>query len=529
MMPKQLKTLIKLELCNLYGWNVFRFTRDKKEKRKKQALMLTWAVVILLMLFYVGGLSYGLIFLGMGRIVPAYLIFICSIVIFFFGIFKAGSTIFRKNGYDMLCSLPVSQASIVISRLTRMYVENFLVTVLVMFPGMVMYGWMMHPAFSFYLLECLSVMVIPLLPITGAVLVGAVITGISSRMKHKSLVISGLSVVLVLVIMFGSSKLAALEDTISLAMLELLAQMVMDLLGRLYPPAVWLGTAIVEGNWKQFLLCTLLFVIVFFAVAGMVSWSFQWISRNLYSTSAKHNYQMKKLEQNSVLRALVKKELKGYFSSSIYVSNTILGPILGTVFAGTLLFVNMEQILGEFPMEIDPCGVVPLLLASIFCLMTTTCTSVSMEGKNWWIAKSLPLSTKVILDAKILINLILILPCYFVAEIFLMIALKPSMGEVIWILVAPASIILFSLVYGITINLHFPVMNWENEVTVVKQSASALIGGMGGFLVALICMVLVLVMPDNYGVVLRFVICVVFMGMTYILYRRNNRVDLREI
>ena len=87
MMPKQLKTLIKLELCNLYGWNVFRFTRDKKEKRKKQALMLTWAVVILLMLFYVGGLSYGLIFLGMGRIVPAYLIFICSIVIFFFGIF----------------------------------------------------------------------------------------------------------------------------------------------------------------------------------------------------------------------------------------------------------------------------------------------------------------------------------------------------------------------------------------------------------------------------------------------------------
>ena len=266
-----------------------------------------------------------------------------------------------------------------------------------------------------------------------------------------------------------------------------------------------------------------------FAVAGMVSWSFQWISRNLYSTSAKHNYQMKKLEQNSVLRALVKKELKGYFSSSIYVSNTILGPILGTVFAGTLLFVNMEQILGEFPMEIDPCGVVPLLLASIFCLMTTTCTSVSMEGKNWWIAKSLTLSAEVILDAKILINLILILPCYFVAEIFLMIALKPSMGEVIRILVAPASIILFSLVFGITINLHFPVMNWENEVTVVKQSASALIGGMGGFLVALICMVLVLVMPDNYGVVLRFVICVVFMGMTYILYRRNYRVDLREI
>ena len=44
----------------------------------------------------------------------------------------------------------------------------------------------------------------------------------------------------------------------------------------------------------------------------------------------------------------------------------------------------------------------------------------------------------------------------------------------------PAVMILFSCVFGITVNLHFPVLEWEKEVRIVKQNASAMLGGMGG-------------------------------------------------
>ena len=158
--------------------------------------------------------------------------------------------------------------------------------------------------------------------------------------------------------------------------------------------------------------------------------------------------------------------------------------------------------------------------------MTTTATSISMEGKNWWILKSLPLSAKNILDGKILMNLLLILPFYFLSELFLIFALKPGAGELLWLILIPAEIILFSCVYGITVNLHFPVLEWESEVRIVKQSASAMLGGMGGFILALLCAVIVGVVPNEYTDYLKTGICVVILAAAAVLYRINNRFDL---
>ena len=108
-MLAQIKIMIKLELCNLYGLNALRFSKDKKAKRKSLGLLVLWMVLIVMGMFYVGGLSYGLIYLGMQEVVPAYLITISSLLIFVFGVLKAGSAIFRKEGYDILCALPIGQ------------------------------------------------------------------------------------------------------------------------------------------------------------------------------------------------------------------------------------------------------------------------------------------------------------------------------------------------------------------------------------------------------------------------------------
>ena len=134
-MLAQIKIMIKLELCNLYGLNALRFSKDKKAKRKSLGLLVLWMVLIVMGMFYVGGLSYGLIYLGMQEVVPAYLITISSLLIFVFGVLKAGSAIFRKEGYDILCALPIGQGVAAASRLFRMYVEDLLMTLAVFLPG----------------------------------------------------------------------------------------------------------------------------------------------------------------------------------------------------------------------------------------------------------------------------------------------------------------------------------------------------------------------------------------------------------
>lgn len=536
-MLKQISILTKVQLANFCNLNVFRHTKDKKKKYTMMGLGLVWLLLIIMVFFYVGALSYGYILLGLEQVLPMYLIAIAGLITFFLGIFKAGSVIFQKNSYDIICALPVSQTAIVVSRFFSMYIGNLLLAFCVMIPGMAVYGYLLRPGFGFYVIGFIGTLFIPLLPMTAATLFGALITAISSRMKHKSLVSAGFSVGLVLVVMAFSSAMSGMEESdFSIEMLQKLVQPLTDMIGKLYPPALWLGKAMTEGDPLSVVLYGGLYfgvsLLLFIITMAIVSVKFKTICQRLYSTSAKHNYKMEKLESSSMLIALFKKEWKRYFASSTYVSNTIVAPILMVAFAIAILAMGPEMIEEEIPLPIDVNGLMPFILAMIGCMMTTTCTSISMEGKNWWITTSLPIPAKTLFDAKILLNLVIFAPFYVVSEILLIIALKPSFMELLWLIVLPVVFILFACVYGIFINLRFPVFDWENDVTVIKQSATSLIGGLGGAVLVLISAVPVVLVSfmetvismDLVKLVILFVVCLV----TIFLYYGNTKVKLHQ-
>lgn len=515
-----IKIMAKLELCNLYGLNKFRFSREKKANKKNLFLAACWLIVLAMLFFYIGMLSYAFISIGMGDVIPSYLTAIASLIILFFGILKAGNMIFRKNGYDILCSLPIPQTAIVVSRFLRLYAEELGFAAATMLPGLFVYGWLLRPGVSFYLLSLLGILLIPLIPMALAVLAGALITAVSSRMKHKSLAATVLSILMVLAVTAGSTLLSSMGNNITPEMLQELSALVTELLNRIYPPAVWLGTAIVRGDFLQWILCAGVFLSVSALILLLVSVRFHWICQNLYGTFAKHNYRMEKLQKHSVLSALCRREFKRYFSSSVYVTNTIVGPLMGTALSALILFTGTGAMLtGPLDSVFDVYSLAPFALAGIFCTMTTTATSISLEGKNWWIVKSLPLSAKAIMDAKILMNLLLMLPFYLVSEILLILALKPGALDILWLFLIPAAIILFSCVYGLAVNLHFPVMDWENEASVVKQSLSATIGGMGGFILSILCIVATLFLPGEYVWIFKIGICLFLLAAAGILYR----------
>lgn len=528
-MPGQIKTLIKLEFTNIFSRNVLRHTKDPKAKRKARLMTGVYGFLILVVFLYMGGLSYGLILLGAGDTVPAYLIAIASLLIFFFGIFTAGASLFRKDGYDILCSLPVSQAAIVISRFARMYAEALALTLAVMVPGLGVSAWMLRPGIGFYLAAVTGTLAVPLLPVAAAALVGAAVAGISSRMKHKSLVEAALSILLVLGIFCLMPWLTGLEGNVTPEMLAALSATVLGVLGKLYPPSVWLGTAIANEDLFQSIACGLLCAAGFAAVAALIAACFHSICRKLFSSFAKHDYGMRQLKKDSLLVCLWKREFRRYFSSGVYMSNTIMGPILGTVLSAALFFMGIDRLTQALPLPVDIPGLIPFLVAGIFCMMTASSVSVSMEGKSWWIIKTLPISTKAILDAKLLMNLALMLPFYLVSEVFLVLALKPGLPELVRLLAIPAVFMVFSCVYGISVNLKLPVLDWESETSVVKQSAASMLGGMGGFLLAILCTGITAAVPRAYSDPAKLLICAVLSVTTVILYGRNNRTDLKTL
>ena len=149
-----------------------------------------------------------------------------------------------------------------------------------------------------------------------------------------------------------------------------------------------------------------------------------------------------------------------------------------------------------------------------------------MEGRQWWIAKTIPVRSKDIFDSKILVALTVALPEYLLAVIFGLLAFQPTVIGALWIIAIPAAYIVFTAITGITVNLAMPVFNWENEIRAVKQSASVMVTMLVSFVCFLPPLVILL---TNGSIAADLVMLATFLVITAaaaILYRRMNRKKL---
>lgn len=527
---RQIKILTKLELANLFSLNVIRYTKDKKARNTGIALGCTIGFLILMAIAYVSGMSYGFIKLGAGNIVPAYIVFLSSILTLLFCAFKAGKIIFKENCYDILASMPIKTASLVISRYIRLYIEGLMVACIVMIPGVILYGAFERPGVLAIILGLLSMIIVPIIPITLSVLLGLIITGISSRMKNKVL-FETVFVVGIVIAIFLLSAFVPTEDMENFDMqaIKEVASKLIDMLHKIYPPTTWFSKAIGAGDVVGFIIGVILSLVSFLAVIFLTTVNFEIINRGIHTNSAKHNYKLGELENKTMMKALVSREAKRYFSSGTYVTNTIIGPVMAVIFAASLFFVDMNDALKGLPINIDINAAIPVLFSGILVMNSPIATAISMEGKEFWISKTLPILSRDILKSKLIFNAMLIVPFYVVGEVIMIIALRPSITKVLWMVVLPAIVIVCALVVGIAANLKFPKLNWDSDVEVVKQSASALIGGMAGFLIALIATIPLMLVPVRYYNLVACVEFIVLVIVALVVNEKNYRFDMKKI
>lgn len=530
---RQIRCLTALELRNLYGLNVIRHIKDPGQKKKTKVFACVIVFLLLVVLSYIVALCAGLGVLGAAKLIPAYLIVMESGLILFFDIFKVSGVIFRQKGYDIMTSFPVTDGAIVVSRFLRMYVESLLVGVFVFVPGMAVYAAFEHPAVTSYALACIVMLLAPLLPLAVAVLIGTVITAIASRMKHKSLMEAALVLLVVTGVMLLTMNLSGTQEEFTLAMLQRFTELATEAIQKTYPPALILGAAIVEGKALAVAGFAMLSVMVLAGVMWIVTCKYHAICCNLYTVTAKHDYKLETLKTNTVKRALVMREARRYFASGPYVSNTIIGPAFGALIGVAFLFVDVENVFAQMmtgmPVSMNIRAAMPLMVAGVMTMMNAVSISVSMEGKEWWILKSLPLDTKTVLDGKLMFNFLLVAPFFAVSQICLWIALVPPVAEAVVTFVLSALLLIFSSVFALRINLLFPKFDWENETVAVKQSASSFLGGIGGVIVTFLFVLPVVFLPQNYFVFVCIAECVIVGGLVRGLYVKNNRADFSEI
>ncbi len=530
-MLKQVLTLSRVQLKNLFGINEIRHTKDKKKKQNFSLLSVAYVILILVAVGYVGGLAFGYHYLGMGDIVPMYLYTILSLVMLVLSFFKAGSVLFSMKSYDIMVSLPVTKSAILISRFVTMYVTNLLLSLIVMIPGLAVHIWFAAPGISFYLISLLVVLFAPLLPLTISSILGALIKGISSRMKKKNLVEVFLTLVLVIAIMVGGFSMGEPAESMDMEAIKELLSMITEELGGIFPPALWYHNAL-QGNILQLLLLLGIPTLIFALFVWALSKKFTEICTGLNATYAKHDYKLENLKAEHILYALFKKEMKLYFSSSLYVTNSGIGYILSVLLAGAIAVMGVESLTEfmEMPMFLPLVyKVLPFVLAMPLCMMSATSSAISMEGKTFWQLQVLPVKAKDVYLAKLLWNLAVASPFYVICVILMIIGAKPELADALHYFLLPLVLLIFCIVLGLACNLRFPNFTWDNEAQVIKQGASVLVSMLVGLIAVITPAVLTIALQPASYTVYYFVVEAVFLVITAMLYNTISKKELISV
>ena len=540
-----IRTLIKMELINFLGINELRHVKDPAMKKQKGFL---FGVLVVLYVFLAGYIVMQSVLLGKigaTKYIPVFYFMLAGMINLVVGIYRAKAAIYRERDLEMVSALPLGGKSIVASRVFRMYFDNLVVGLAVIIPSMIVYGIKTGCDALFYISIIPVCIVSPILPTAIAAWVGILFAAIIARNRHKVLT----EVILVLVVVIGSfaisgviSSRAGIGTVNSLAERKEINEEINAELSRMisekmvslenaFPPIRIVGDMLTNTDFAVLAVYALISLAVILLTSLIIGKYFFSISRRLFVTEAHRDYSISELKKESVMKALVKKEASRYFSSGIYVSNTIVGPVMAVILAVALGFVDIDKIIksaGELPIDMKFENSIPYILALVFCVMTLTASSVSIEGKNWWIVRTMPLNAKDILGAKILFNLIFIAPFYALMEIILLFTVSAGPLERLWLILVPGFAILYSVLLGMMCNLKFPKFNWENETEVVKQGAATGLS-MLGILPMILFVGGAAVIPGAAHHLIGTGFIVVMSTVCWALYRRISRFDIQTL
>ena len=525
-MFKNIYVLTKLQICNMFGLNEARFSRDQKKRKTVYSMLVAYVLLAGVLIFYAAGLSVSFAMLGLSDVVPLYLAILAVGLAFGLTIFRAGA-LFNVKSYEKLAVLPVSQAAIVASRFLSLYIVIFLYTFIIMASGGIACGVLVCADVWFYFSMLTSSVFLPLLPMTVALVLGTILYAIVSKFKRKNLTHTIFALaVMIFAFAFPFFSDSSQTDT---EFLTDIAAMIFSV-GEVLRPILWFALGVKWSGIGYYFLFLGVSVAIFAAFAYVVGKFYKNICSGLASNATKGNFTVGEQKGNTALVALYKRELKRYFSSSIYFTNTILGNILALLFSAMCLFLGVEDLVSAIGVsEKVIYAAVPFLFVCVLNLSPMTACAVSMEGKGWELTRSLPVSAKTVMTAKLLVQYTFSLTSAFICAVLLCMAFQPTGIALVWLFIVPLVMTVLGGVAGLYINIKNPHLHWENEVTAVKQSTSTLLAMLFGVAIGAFPFVGVMLLPV-WSIDWFIVGVIIFASVaTWYLYKKITSISLHAI
>lgn len=487
---KKLFFLLRVDALGVLGVNRLCHGGDRAAKRKAiGALALAafvaacFAGIAFLYFSMMAGAFAALgaleLILGVAAVAGALVTVVTSIV-------SAPNTLFTFRDFDQVLSLPIPVSTVAFSRLLKLALRNLLFLCVVLIPAGVAYGRSAATGGGFALRYALLTLLAPLLPITAAAALGTLIAKVGLAFRRTN----GVRIVLSFLVMLAALALSFNIQPIVEGFSEIGVQLKESLYAA-YPPARWFTKAAL-GDWRAFAL--------FAAVNALPFAAFAWLAarylRPLHAALAGGAGEKRRagvVRAASMRHALFLREVRRYFASTIYVTNTAVGALLLIAAGVALLLVDLGSVVQEMGLPVPAlASLVPYLAAWMLGMSTTTASSISLEGKGMDQLKVLPIPAAAVFRAKLALHFAVTLPAQAVAATLFTVALKPGISEAVLLYLLPATFAAFAGLAGLWINLMHPKFDWKSETEVVKQGLPTFVTVFGSMLLAGVPLVLTL-------------------------------------
>lgn len=466
-------------------------------------------------------LGITLISFGLEAAIPAFAVALSALAGVIFTFLKANGTLFGLADFDLVMSLPVPRRTVVASRVTALYASATLIGAIASVPLWAVY--LVFTSFSPWTVVCamLSVLLAPAIPTALATFLAFGVSALASRFRHANLVyivISLIAFTAIMVVVYGYSFSASEGEGDAEQLAGGLAA-ISGLLNLGWPPASWMGSAVVEGS----VLGLGAFTAASIAVPAL---ALEIMQRNYLAINAALTARVRaralttgelraRTERaGTPFKALVLKEYRTLLGIPSYAFNCLFGYLFMLVIAVALSVIGLKEILLSGAVdgveigaaEYDAiAGFAVNLLPWFFVFCAIMCPSaacsISIEGKSSWICATAPLPLRTILGAKLASNAVPVAATIAVSALVLFASGQVDALGAACVLVTGFGGFFLMVNIGLSSDVRKPNFSWTTPNDVVKRGFPIMIVVLGGMVLAFGGGALSFVISLNLGVV----------------------------
>ena len=482
-------------------------TGQQRSRAQTAAIMILFAALLLFAAFCIFLMAWpmcaALVPQGFGWLYFAAMALTSLFISVVASAFMSHSALFQAKDTEFLLSLPIPPEMVFVVRAAGVYLTGLLYLLIAWVPAVVCYGLTASHPLPGLLASVPMALSLALIAAVLAILLGWGTAAASARARHKSAVTVAASLVFLLGYFWSFQKIGTVLNILTMAPdgQSGFGTYLLHPLGRAAE-----GDLPALTGW---LAAVLLTAAVFY----------RGFSRRYLAAltdrrgTPKTAYRLTEQRQVSLQCALLRRELQHLGASPSYMLNASLGtltlPLLG------LAALWKANALHSMARNL-PGGMIAMVVCGLVCTGASvnllTAPSISLEGKNLWLMRSLPITAWQVLRAKLEFHLLLTaLPAVFCAGCILS-AMGGTMPEQLLSLTVIVLFVLLMAEFGLMMGLLMPDLHWTSEGAVIKRGLPSAAALLGGWCLAMVQSIAIYLLSSHLGATAALLLCAAALG-----------------